>query len=554
MKMDLQTKLRMKIVVAMLGIVVLMAATKVFYDTIIVGNLNKVLWVDGTKYKTIASCLADLPTTGGTCEVPPNYAETLTANLVFSKSNTHLHFNGPATITQGTFIVSAASGISGLAITSPYAHSCNNAGTLIGAGFTAYTGTAAALDFGDSSGFSDNLLIRGICVQLGSAGANAIGLKITNQRWPTIEHFGTLGGGVSGQRGIFTLGTGAFFTGLGTLTDLDFNFSLGASNNFGLQLGALSNSFTLVSGHCNCAGNGTGIAIDVMAQASGLYIFGFDADTALTAVTVESTVNTAVYGFVRADSGTTNIANFGAGSFGNMIFTNGNLPFTDNGTSGANSVINPARFNWRTDVWQNAAGPTFAFFFKDLLDSGNSRLTLVNGVGGDTRLDPGSGGTGLVRACVGVACAGLSVESNGTRGVLIDGSGRYIATETTSSGAGAGKDVMEADSTAHRMQLSNNNGTFFPLTQTIGSATVTTAGTAVTNGTCQAQTGITITGSLTTDQAVANINAALPATWQTGIRWSAEVSAAGTCTVNLCNPTAGSITPAATAVRCTVTR
>lgn len=100
----------------------------------------------------------------------------------------------------------------------------------------------------------------------------------------------------------------------------------------------------------------------------------------------------------------------------------------------------------------------------------------------------------------------------------------------------------------------SKNGTAFPATQTIGSATVTTAGTAVAAGTCQAQTGITITGSVTTDMAQANIGATLPATWQTGIRYQAEVTASGTCTVNLCNPTAASITPAATAVRCTVMR
>jgi hypothetical protein len=154
----------------------------------------------------------------------------------------------------------------------------------------------------------------------------------------------------------------------------------------------------------------------------------------------------------------------------------------------------------------------------------------------------------------------ISLGANPTSGRIEDTNG-HVANygaqdipEITAPSGAAGRSVIYADSTAHRLELSNNNGSFFPVTQTIGSATVTTAGTAVTNGTCQAQTGITITGSLTSDQAVANINAALPATWQTGIRWSAEVSAAGTCTVSLCNPTTASITPAATSVRCTVHR
>lgn len=86
-----------------------------------------------------------------------------------------------------------------------------------------------------------------------------------------------------------------------------------------------------------------------------------------------------------------------------------------------------------------------------------------------------------------------------------------------------------------------------------GTGTTTTNGTAIAAGTCQAQSSITIAAALTSDSAVANINAAIPATWQTGISWRAEVQSAGACVPILCNPTAGSITPAATAIRCTTT-
>lgn len=126
--------------------------------------------------------------------------------------------------------------------------------------------------------------------------------------------------------------------------------------------------------------------------------------------------------------------------------------------------------------------------------------------------------------------------------------------ETTAPSAGAGFDQCYGDSTAHALECSYNNGSFFPMVQRIGSGTVTTAGTAVTNGTCQAQTGITVTGATTTDVASCSLNAALPATWQTGIFLSVPVVTSNTVTVSLCNPTAGSITPAAATVRCTVTR
>lgn len=91
-------------------------------------------------------------------------------------------------------------------------------------------------------------------------------------------------------------------------------------------------------------------------------------------------------------------------------------------------------------------------------------------------------------------------------------------------------------------------------TVTIGTGNVTTAGTAIASGTCQAQTGITVTNAATSDSAAANLGATLPATWQTGIQFRAEVTGANTVTVNLCNPTAGSITPAATQVNVRVLR
>lgn len=153
-------------------------------------------------------------------------------------------------------------------------------------------------------------------------------------------------------------------------------------------------------------------------------------------------------------------------------------------------------------------------------------------------------------------CTGTNrfvVSLNGTNPTTFPAKGIQLP-EGTNPTVAALNTVCNPNTSTHQLECANNGGSFFRMTQTIGSGTVTTAGTAVVAGVCQAQTGITVTGSLTTDQAVANINAALPATWQTGIRWTAEVSAAGTCTVNLCNPTAGGITPAATAVRCTVTR
>lgn len=77
------------------------------------------------------------------------------------------------------------------------------------------------------------------------------------------------------------------------------------------------------------------------------------------------------------------------------------------------------------------------------------------------------------------------------------------------------------------------------------SQTITTNGTAVAAGTCQAQPAATITGVTTTSTADWSIATALPATWQTGIHVMIVVTA-NTVTPSLCNASAGSITPAAT--------
>lgn len=121
----------------------------------------------------------------------------------------------------------------------------------------------------------------------------------------------------------------------------------------------------------------------------------------------------------------------------------------------------------------------------------------------------------------------------------------------------AGHDICYGMLATHDIRCNFNNGNggaFWKLSQTIGSGNVTTAGTAVSAGACQAQTGITVTGAATTDNVIANIGATLPVSWQTGIVLSAHVTASNTVTVYLCNPTAGGITPVATQVNVRVVR
>lgn len=173
----------------------------------------------------------------------------------------------------------------------------------------------------------------------------------------------------------------------------------------------------------------------------------------------------------------------------------------------------------------------------------------ASSLSGATFAAPGAIGGGTPNTAAFTTVTATSYTSSASDGGVsgTEGTGASVP-------AGAGLDVIWPDSTAHRWKMNNNNGTNQNVLGSFASGNVTTAGTAVTNGTCQAQTGITVTGALTSDNVVANIGAALPATWQTGIVLSAHVTAADTVTVYLCNPSAGSITPAATQVNVRIVR
>lgn len=167
-------------------------------------------------------------------------------------------------------------------------------------------------------------------------------------------------------------------------------------------------------------------------------------------------------------------------------------------------------------------------------------------------------GTGVVSS--GATGTDVQIYGNGdlnsTNSRFFLGAGEISFGETTGvTNQTAGQDNCAGDSTAHAIKCSYNGGSIFQIPQEIGSGNVTTAGTAINTLTCQAQTGITVTGAATTDNVIANIGATLPATWQTGIVLSAHVTATNTVTVYLCNPTAtATITPAATQVNVRVLR
>jgi hypothetical protein len=101
-------------------------------------------------------------------------------------------------------------------------------------------------------------------------------------------------------------------------------------------------------------------------------------------------------------------------------------------------------------------------------------------------------------------------------------------TEGTAPAANAGFSELYADSAAHCMELSNNNGTFSCVAQVI-KATSSAFATATTAGTC-VQNVTAVTGATT-----AMVATATPVTTPgVGSQWSAFVSSAGNVTINEC--------------------
>lgn len=418
-------------------------------------SFDTVLYVDGNKYTTIQSCLNDLPSSawpagGGTCIVPPYYTETLAANLTITKSGTTIQFNGPASITQDTFQVTMASGVKNVSIVSNMLHGQTGA-VSTGVVFQSYSGSAAAFSIGDSSGVVESFLLRNIAISIDAAAANAVGLLLTNVQKSFIDHPWCTIGPVAGQVCYKTNGTGAFFAGIIDFAGAECNSSGSATTNKCIMGGAISNNVNIYGGHANMGGGAnSSVCIDVNgATSSGWYLAGFDCDVAQTAVTVEATTVAAIYsGWLRQDAGVVNTANFAAGSQGNMIITNVNLPFTDSGVAGTNSVIYTNRYNWRTDKWQLQQQATFMQWI-DVTDS-SPRMVFVNGATGRSDFNGGSG----------AGTTNLAWDS-GTGGVLF-GNG---------AGAQAGSAAVD----------SSGNATFTKVTSTIATGTAPLVIASTTN-------------------------------------------------------------------------
>lgn len=146
-----------------------------------------------------------------------------------------------------------------------------------------------------------------------------------------------------------------------------------------------------------------------------------------------------------------------------------------------------------------------------------------------------------VAGLVGIAGLTLAQTPNGIHGAF-NGPLQLPSVFKMVFGDNVSSDVALQKTAANILTVSNGI-----LSMPYAGGTITTNGTAIAAGVCQAQTAVTVNGLTAGGFALTGYPTGLPASWQTGISVK-EVVTANTITPNLCNGTAGSITPAATAI------
>jgi len=403
-------------------------------------------------------------------------------------------------------------------------------------------------------------MISGIAVNLFSAAANAIGIRRTNGVAGPLEYDEVIFGPVSGQIGYQFVGTGVNFDGTSNIVGPECTSSALATNNKCLQFsGTSQNGYVIVGGHANMGSPTNGsVCIDVAAGASRVDPGGFYCDVAATALTVESTANTAVHGKLWADSGVTLYANFAAGTLGNRIDSNvrsiGTQLVTDSSPGGQNSVTNGLDYQTNSRLWKMTANATAW----QLLDNTTSAVHVLAtpGTNGQLRLSASGteqlyfnfdGGTGGATFYDGAGNPKLQIDQNGTPHPSVVNT---IGLGTVSLpfldlrvGAAATNNIrVVGTATAARTQtLQDSTGTI-GLVVASGTATFTT--TAVAAAACQTTVTVAATNTLTTDTISWAFNSAPVAATDASLITSVWPTA-GNVNFKRCNPTAASITPTA---------
>lgn len=310
-------------------------------------NFDSVLWVDGIKYTTLAACYVDLPSTGGTCHIPPNYAETMAASLTMSKNNAGFIFEGPATISMGSNQVLISQGTGGVFIKSPVVLGGNGAGgSLTAPGVTfKYTGTGTAFVVGGNSSKTSAPDIQGINIDLTGAGSAAIGMDVidVNGGFRIQDNYFQGKGGANTQAGL-QMDDGGNFVADGII---EHNWFSGLGE--GVQCNGNVQEITLIANHM-FAGATTSTGYNWTCGAGGgnaSYMFGGVVSAFTHAMHFATGVNGNEFHF-NSNSSTTDDILFDSGSSNNTVYfdTGQVMPvITDNSGAASNNHVIAAGFS-----------------------------------------------------------------------------------------------------------------------------------------------------------------------------------------------------------------
>jgi len=376
-----------------------------------VSNLNTVLWVDGSKYTTLSACYTALPSTGGTCMVPPNYTETLASSLSLSKNNSGFIFTGPATITAGTNTISVPVGARG-AFIEGYGPAQNST-TACGVNFS-YTGSGTFITVGANTGSTVGFRMKNVCLLLQSAGNSSVGIDLIQTVFYTLDTVFVFGNSNTSttQKCIILDGTG-LYAGSGTMIN-----TLEQACNIGIQfIGSgfnAGNANTIIDNTIDGLSGTNSTCIDFQASSGANMVIGGDCENVITAVHFEnSSQGNEVW---LRDENITHDVVFDSGTLNNIVHMLVPLrSISDSGTH--NSVTSPDLNQHNGYLWREFASSTYWGVSDNVSDLSriymNSSNTFVSAEGsGGVIFNAGSGTGGVV-----------FYNGAGTQVALVDGSG-----------------------------------------------------------------------------------------------------------------------------------
>lgn len=382
-------------------------------------SLNNVLWVDGVKFKTLAVCYGALPTTGGTCMVPPNYTETLTSQLTMNIPGAGFRFTGPAQVTLASSAacgIDVRAGTNGAFIVSdtPYYLTPNSTALI-------YTGSGSALCVGDnaSSSGTNTFVMRNIRVDISGGGTSsnkAVGVDLAHTAGCEVDGVNVIGNSQANTTQIGFVLNGTSARGFaGTCTFINTNEG---AVNIGIQFTGTGteagNASTIINNVIFGLSGANSTCLDFQAGSSANLVIGGDCEGVTTALHFEGNSSDNQV-WLRDETIAGNDVTFESGTAGNIVhMLVDSTKVSDMGTN--NSVVSPRSWQENSYLWQQFANSYWGVANNV---SGRSRLymntsnTFISAEGSGGVVFNGNSGTSGVLFYNGANTQVASIDGNG---------------------------------------------------------------------------------------------------------------------------------------------